>query len=120
MKEFIPDPTKNFTPRQNTPSIPAGGIKPVIIPDLTDNELRKLAREKLSAAIQAVDAIDQPELTRRLCAELMDRLDGKPGQAITMDAKMQVVTVNANIEFIPVKRDKVIQGAVSNPQVIDN
>lgn len=70
-----------------------------LLPDLTDTELRKLAREKLSHALQAVSPTQQPELTRKLCAELMDRLDGKPAQAITMDATMRQITVNATIRF---------------------
>ena len=69
------------------------------IPDMTDDQLRKLAREKLSGALQAVDAVLQPELTRKLCAELMDRLDGKPAQAMTLDATMRTISVNATISF---------------------
>ncbi len=120
MSEYIPDPVKNFTPRQNPPKIPGGGIKPKFIRDLTDNELRKIAREKLSEAIQTVDAVEQPELTRRLCAELMDRLDGKPGQAITVDQTLRQIVVNANIEFIPARSEKVLHGGVDKVQVIDN
>lgn len=90
------------------------------IPDMGDDELRKLSREKLSMALQAINPVTQPGMTKALCAELMDRLDGKPGQAITMDANVRTVTVNANISFIPASRDKVIDGAVDNPKTIDN
>lgn len=90
------------------------------IPDMDDAKLRKLTREKLSMALQAIDPLVHPEMTRKLCAEVMDRIDGKPGQAITMSANLNVVTVNANIEFIPAERDKVIDGVVDNLQVIDS
>jgi hypothetical protein len=111
----------NYTmkPPKSAPQMPPAAPK-AFIPDLTDDQLRKLAREQLSKALQHVDPIEQPEMTRKLCAELMDRLDGKPGQAITMDANLRVVTVNANIEFIQSARDKVIEVAVDKMQVIDN
>jgi hypothetical protein len=67
---------------------------------LTDDELRSLAIEKLSHALQAIDPLTQPEMTRKLCAEVKDRLDGKPGQQITMDQNLNVVTVNAQISFV--------------------
>ncbi len=81
--EFL-DPTHNFTPRQN----PSKPIEPLVVqtkagsflPNLTDDELRTLAREKLSQALQAVDPVTQPELTRKIAAEVKDRLDGKPMQ----------------------------------------
>lgn len=110
----------NYQMKQN----PITVIKPVqevsFIPDMDDAQLRKLAREKLSRALQGISPEDQPEMTRKLCAELMDRLDGKPGQAITMDAKISVVTVNANVNFIPSAVDKIINASVDNMQVIDN
>lgn len=73
----------------------------VFVPiDLTDDELRKLAIDKLSIALQAIDPVLQPEMTRKLAAEVKDRLDGKPGQQITMDQNLNVVTVNAQISFV--------------------
>ncbi len=69
------------------------------LPNLTDDELRTLAREKLSQALQAIDPTSQPELTRKLCAEVKDRLDGKPMQAMSLDATVRTVTVNALITF---------------------
>ena len=100
----LPDeihPFKNFTPRQNVRKpLEAPSEEKFFLPDLTDDELRKLAREKLSKALQAIDAVSQPEMTRKLCAELMDRLDGKPGQAITMDATVRNITVNATVRFM--------------------
>lgn len=89
------------------------------IPDLDDQSLRKLAREKLSEALQAIDPRAEPELTRKLCAEVKDRLDGKPGQQITMDATLKTVNVIANISFIPASRDNLIIDHVDKPQVID-
>jgi hypothetical protein len=68
--------------------------------NLTDDELRKLAIDKLSIALQAIDPVLQPEMTRKLAAEVKDRLDGKPGQQMTIDQNLNVVTVNAQISFV--------------------
>lgn len=101
------DPFKDFTPRGNKPTEARTASKDFIA-ELSDDQLRKLAREQLSMALQAVNPIHQPEMTRKLCAELLDRLDGKPGQAITMDANVNVVTVNATVEFIRASRDNLV------------
>ena len=90
------------------------------IPDLSDDDLRKLAREKLSEALQAIDPATQPELTRKLCAEVKDRLDGKPAQQVTVDQTLRTVNVIANISFIPARREEVLCSPVNNAQVIDN
>ncbi len=90
------------------------------IPNMTDDDLRKLAREKLSEALQAIDPRDEPELTRRLCAEVKDRLDGKPGQAVTIDQTLRHITLNANVQFIPARSEKLIIDGVGNTQVIEN
>ncbi len=112
---------ENFVPKGNPPSVTQSTPQEVsFIPDMDDAQLRKLAREKLSRALQAISPTDQPEMTRKLCAELMDRIDGKPTQAVTMNADLKVVTVNANINFIPAGRDNLIDAAVDNLQVIDN
>lgn len=50
----------------------------------------------------------------------LDRKQGKPTQAVTMSANLNVVTVNANINFIPAAGDKVIEGDVDSLQIIDN
>ncbi len=86
-------------------AINAASVTPIIapktfIPDLSDDELRKLAREKLSEALQAIDPATQPGMTRALCAEVKDRLDGKPAQSINMDATLKTITVNATIEIM--------------------
>lgn len=85
------------------------------VENLSDDELRLLAREKLSEALQAINPQEQPELTRKLVAEVKDRLDGKPGQQITVDQNLNVVTVNAQIQFV--KAQPVIE---SNALVIEN
>lgn len=119
MSEFVPNPS-NYVMKGNAKNaLQAHTEVKAYIPDLDDTQLRKLAREQLSKALQTIDPIYQPEMTRKLCAELLDRLDGKPGQAITMQADLNVVTVNANISFIPAVRDKVIEGVVGKVQVIE-
>lgn len=101
MREF-----DNFPPEIHPANYAMKGNRPkerqetrVFLPDLTDDQLRKLAREKLSEALQAIDAVQQPELTRKLCAEVKDRLDGKPAQSLQLDANVNMVTVNATIRF---------------------
>lgn len=89
-------------------------------PNLTDDELCLMAREKLSELLQGMDARTAPALLLSVAREVMDRIEGKPGQAITFDANLRVVNVNANIEFIQPARDKVIDGPVGNTKVIDN
>jgi hypothetical protein len=92
----------------------------VFVKDMDDDQLRLLAREKLSEALQAINPVHQPELTRKLCAEVKDRLDGKPGQAITLDANIRTVTVNANIEFVQPNRERLVNPTPAIGQVIDN
>lgn len=96
MKEFILDPS-NHKMKDNPKGYETEKrSKNEYIPDLTDDQLRKLSREKLSEALQAVSPSNQPELTRKLCAELMDRLDGKPAQtqAIDIRSKSEVVSIS--------------------------
>lgn len=91
------------------------------IPDMTDDDLRKLAREKLSEALQSVDPVTQPAMTQKLCSELMDRLDGKPAQAMTLDATMRTITVNATISFA--EPHMVIEGnttSITDVEAIEN
>lgn len=117
---MIPDPN-NYTMKGNKQ--PKANHAPsafVFIPDMDDEQLRKLTREKLSKALQAIDPVDQPGMTLKLCSEMKDRLDGKPGQAITMDANLSVITVNANVQFIPVARDNLIIEHVDKLQAIEN
>ncbi len=54
-------------------------IKP-FVPDMSDDELRKLAREKLSAILQGMDHNTTPSLLLNVVREVMDRIEGKPMQ----------------------------------------
>ncbi len=64
------------------------------VPDMSDDELIKLSREQLSKALQHVDAALQPEMTRKLCAEVYDRLIGKATQKV--ETKSLVATIDLN------------------------
>lgn len=87
----------------------SGDLKPKeFVPNLSDEQLRSLAREKLSEALQAINPLEQPEMTRKLCAEVKDRLDGKPAQSMQIDGTMRSISVNATIRF------------ADEPLVIDN
>lgn len=86
------DPLTGDPLPQNMQTGRDGGKGKVFIPDLSDDELRTLAREKLSAALQHIDPLEHPEMTRKLCAEVKDRLDGKPTQAIK-----QTTDININV-----------------------
>lgn len=56
--------------------------RPVIRPNLTDDELRTMAREKLSELLQAIDANKHPSLLLSVLRETMDRIEGRPTQRI--------------------------------------
>ena len=86
---MIPDPFK-YEMKKNPPKQAAEQEqKPAFqfVPNLSDDELRLLTREKLSAALQAIDPVAQPGMTKALCAEMKDRLDGKPAQAVELTGK---------------------------------
>ena len=113
---MIPDPN-NYQMKRNKEQRQTAVVSvKAFIPDMDDEQLRKLAREKLSEALQAIDPVAQPAMTRALCAEVKDRLDGKPSQAISMDATLRQITVTANIRFT----DELPLQVVGNNQVIDN
>lgn len=61
-------------------------VKPVsvFIPDMTDDDLRKLARERLSEVLQCVKGSVQPDLAIRAVNAILDRLDGRPSQSVAM------------------------------------
>lgn len=63
-----------------------------IIRGLTKEELRELALETISEALQSVNATVDPEMAIKIANAALDRIDGKPGQAVTM-----VSTVNVNL-----------------------
>lgn len=76
-------PAKNFTPRQNPPKpLSVAGEVGYIKPNMTDDELRLMAREKLSELLQSIDAAKQPSLLLTVAREVMDRIEGKPTQRI--------------------------------------
>lgn len=49
---------------------------------LTDDELRTMAREKLSTLLQTISNQSHPSLLLSVCREVMDRIDGKATQRI--------------------------------------
>ena len=103
------DPTKYKMKENKRLSLPVAS-RPVYRAHLTDDELRKVAREKLSEALQVVDPTAQPELTRKLCAELMDRLDGKPSQVITQNIHNRLSFFDQRaVEILNAKPIKVIE-----------
>lgn len=105
----IPDPTKYKMKGNKEKPADQSRMMPVYVPNLTDDELRKMAREKLSEALQLVNPLAQPELTRKLCAELMDRIDGKPAQVITQNINNRLSFFDARaVEMLSPKAPKVI------------
>ena len=65
--------------------------------DLSDKDaLRALALGKLTKIVQTCpNAITSIPAIR----ELLDRIDGKPGQAMTLDANINHVTIDCQISF---------------------
>jgi len=100
----------NYTmkPPKSAPQTPLAAPK-AFIPDMSDDELRKLSREKLSEALQAVDAVTAPEMTRKLCAELMDRLDGKPAQIQTVDMSVRGALISFSTSDDEILRQYMLQ-----------
>lgn len=74
---FKPPPMKygNETPAQAI-------VAKTVVRDLTDDQLRQMAREKLSELLQAIDAKTAPSLLLSVAREVLDRLEGKPTQRI--------------------------------------
>jgi len=79
MKTFVPDPA-NYTMKGNSQ------VKQVIdMPvtrNLSDDDLRTMAREKLSSLLQSIDPRTAPSLLLSVAREVMDRIEGKPTQRI--------------------------------------
>lgn len=110
---MIPDP-KNYVMKGNKQA-PQPATKRI---DITSkDELRTLALETLVGVIQA-----NPKSLQVIPAlkELLDRVEGKAPQAMTIDATMNVVTVNANVSFIPVSREKLVLEGVDKTIIVDN
>ena len=98
---------------QQTP--PASVKAPIDITNI--NALRTLARNKLVEIIANYPAT--PSLVPAI-KELFDRVDGKAPQSIQLDGQINVVTIEATVEFI---RPGQIGGrivGISNPMVINN
>lgn len=93
--------------------------KPIAAPQtaFTDDELRKLARDKLVTIITT--GVANVGLLPAI-RELLDRLDGKPAQAMQITGQMNVVQVNAQVRFVQPQGDKLIIDHVDNSDVIDN
>lgn len=105
----IPDPTKYKMKGNKNKPAEQSRVMPVYVPNLTDDELRHLCREKLSEALQLIDPRTQPELTRKLVAEQRDRLDGKPAQVITQNINNRLSFFDARaVEMLSPKAPKVI------------
>lgn len=81
MEDFIPNPLKNFKPRINPPKVHLDASRK-IAQGLSDEELRTMAREKLSELLQAIDARTAPSLLLSVVREVLDRLEGRPTQRI--------------------------------------
>lgn len=73
------------------PQTPPAAVK-TLIKDMSKDDLRSLAIETISEALQSVNATLEPELAIKIANAALDRIDGKPGQAVTM-----VSTVNVNL-----------------------
>ncbi len=97
---------------------PAGETK--FKPNLSDDDLRLLAREKLSEALQAIDPRQCPELTRKLCAEVKDRLDGRPVQAVDLTQKIGIVQIVLEASKQRQNMTQLGVDSVITPMVIDN
>ena len=50
--------------------------------NLSDDELRKMAKEKLSVLLQGIDPLASPSLLLSVAREVLDRLEGKATQRI--------------------------------------
>ncbi len=53
-----------------------------IVEALNDDQLRAMAKDKLSALLQSIDAKSSPSLLLSVAREVLDRLEGKPTQRI--------------------------------------
>lgn len=95
MDDTLPNPLKNFTPRRSPEKKEQSAPKSdtlEYVKGLSNDQLEVIAIEKLSEALQTVNATDKPDLAARLANAILDRTRGKPAQSIT-----QVSTVNVNL-----------------------
>lgn len=98
------DPVKNFVPRQN-PVRPAVVAESKYIPDLTDDDLRKLARERLSEVLQTVKGSIQPDLAIRAVNAVLDRLDGRPSQSVAMTVEDKGISKLSTDRLLALERE---------------
>lgn len=79
------DPFKDFVPKGNPPAAQQPATES--FPNLSDDDLRHLAREKLSTLLQSLDPKTSPSLLLSVARELLDRIEGKPTQRIVQDIR---------------------------------
>lgn len=105
-----PDVWKNFTPRQN-PARPEGAVKPLHEPiDLNDpSALRNLAK---SALVEIVQAAPRNVSLVAAIKELLDRVDGKAPQSISMDVK------DTRLDKMPIERLLKLASMLDEPVLI--
>jgi type IV pilus biogenesis protein CpaD/CtpE len=100
---------------QLQPEQPVNEVKP-----LSDDELRLMARDKLSALLQSLDAKSNPSLVLAVAREVMDRIEGKPMQRIkqdttvSFDLKANSALLNRFREKLGVKDTIVIDGTTGS------
>lgn len=95
--------------------------KPARLPakKLSKEEARELAFNNICIALQSIDPSVEPELASRIAHQALDRIDGKPGQAVT-------VTSNVNINLVALEQMQLATDAINetiarlSPPTIDN
>ena len=148
MADLLPDPFKNYTPKPakaKPPELPVQQQSDVDLAQMPRGELEALARRLLCqcglAAVMTKEETAQAmldmlaetalkpvggmtlkaDIQSRLAAidKWLDRVQGKPGQSVQIDQNLNVVTVNASINFVQPVRDSLISHPVGKSQVIE-
>ncbi len=101
-----------------------------------------LAKKEIQQTALTASELDDKDFLRKMCTEelaaivrnnngdikgvpainaLWDRIDGKPGQSVTLDATVRQITVNASVKFVnlPSGVDRPIIEHVDNVQTIE-
>ena len=114
---MIPDPT-NYEMKRNKPAPQMAVTSEVVAIDTSDKEkLKKLCMDELAALlVKHKGNLSVLPVIR----EIMDREWGKPGQQVTVDANVNVVTVNANVSFIKPAVESLTHENGSKITIIDN
>jgi hypothetical protein len=68
------------------------------IANLSEEQLCSIAIEKLSQAIQTIDATKAPDLAVRLSNAVLDRIKGKPAQSITSTVNTTMSMLISNVK----------------------